>query len=104
MALAPLSLRAMVRDAELRTAPHTEALRFCAVTAPSIARSILARVSSGFGTVLSMAPVIGPSMKVGCTELQRTGGLLRAPDSATDLVSRRTPPFERSAERGVGEE
>jgi hypothetical protein len=44
--------------------------------------------------VASIAPVIGPSMKVGCTELQRTGGLLRAPASATDLLSNLTPPFE----------
>ena len=33
-------------------------------------------------------------MKAGCTELQRTGGLRRAPCSATDLVRSRTPPFE----------
>src|SRR5205807_6445384 len=59
-----------------------------------MARSMRARVSSGFGTELSSAPVIGPSMKVGCTELQRTGGFMRAPCSATDLLSSRTPPFE----------
>ena len=37
---------------------------------------------------------MSPSMKAGCTELHLTGGRLRAPYSATDLVSSRTAPFE----------
>ncbi len=38
--------------------------------------------------------IIGPSRNAGCTELQRTGGLSRAPCSATDLVKSRTPPLD----------
>src|SRR5262249_40391469 len=54
----------------------------------------LARALAGSGRVLIMASTMSPSMKAGCTELQRTGGRLRAPERATDLVSRRTAPFD----------
>ena len=41
----------------------------------------------------AMPSIIAPSRKAGCTESQRTWGLSRAPYSATDLVSRRTPEW-----------
>src|SRR5262249_53456270 len=54
----------------------------------------LALALSGSGRPCTMASTMSPSMKAGCTELQRTGGRLRAPDRATLLLSRRTAPFE----------
>src|SRR5262245_25647034 len=48
----------------------------------------------GSGRPWTMRSTMSPSMKAGCTELHLTGGRLRAPDRATDLVSRRTAPLE----------
>ena len=54
----------------------------------------LARALSGTSVCARMSSTIGPSRKAGWTELQRTCGWKRAPCSATDLLSSRTPPLE----------
>ena len=59
-----------------------------------VADRALARLRRAQPVWPSRSSTIGPSRKAGWIELQRTFGSSRAPCSATDLVSSRTPPFE----------